>query len=227
MTDRSRAVRRVWITTGVAAAIALSAIGLCIGYPCMSTGLRYGVWLEQCPATDLRLRATVVASGLIRGDKGAITVSPVAMWLDGEGPHAYAMEQGFTRGARVTLELRDEEDRPLDGMVVHGFERSGNQLLSSVTLPELEDGDYKMHATVATGFETRELDLDLPLYAPALVHVMTDRPLYKPGQEVLLRSVLLKRTDQTPLDGRPGRWRILSPSGLEMLVERVAQTRGR
>jgi len=130
------------------------------------------------------------------------------------------MEQGFTRGARVTLELRDEEDRPLDGMVVHGFERSGNQLLSSVTLPELEDGDYKMHATVATGFETRELDLDLPLYAPALVHVMTDRPLYKPGQEVLLRSVLLKRTDQTPLDGRPGRWRILSPSGLEMLVER-------
>ena len=62
--------------------------------------------------------------------------------------------------------------------------------------------------------------MPLALYAPALAHVATDRPLYKPGQEVLLRSVLLKRTDLSPLDGRPGRWRILAPDGTEMHTER-------
>jgi len=193
---------------------------MCIGYPCFRTGLSYGVWLDECPATDLRLRASIGAQGLLRGDEGVVIVSPVAMWLEGEGPNAYVQEHGFSRGVEVELELRDDEEKPVDGLVVAGFERQRAELLSTVTLPEVPDGDYTLHATLTTGFETREVDLDLPLYAPALVHVMTDRPLYKPGQEVLLRSLLLKRTDRTPLDGRPGRWEILSPSGTKMLEER-------
>jgi len=220
MTDTPRPLRQALIPVAITAACVVTCIGVCVGYPCFSTGFKYGIWLDTCPATDLRLQARVEASGLLRGKNGYVNVHPTAMWLDGEGADAYGQSQAFSRGADVTLELRDLEDQPIDGLVVEGFKPSSRYLVSKVTLPDIPDGEYKLHATVATGFETREVDVDLPLYAPAIVHVMTDRPLYKPGQEVLLRSAILKRTDLTPLDGRPGKWRILSPSGVEMLVER-------
>ncbi len=220
MTQTPRPLPRALIPVAVTTVAVFTCIGVCVGYPCFSTGLKYGIWLDSCPATDLRLQATVEASGLIRGDEGYVNVHPVAMWLDGEGASAYGQSQAFSRGADVSLELRDLEDQPIEGLLVEGFSSSGRHLVSEVTLPAVPDGDYKLHATVATGFETREIDVDLPLFAPAIVHIMTDRPLYKPGQEVLLRSVILKRTDLTPLDGRPGKWRILSPSGIELLVEK-------
>ena len=220
MTDSPRPLRMALIPVAISAFTVLTCIGVCVGYPCFSTGFKYGIWLDTCPATDLRLQAIVEASGLVRGADGYVNVHPTAMWLQGKGASAYGQSQTFSRGARVALELRDLEDQPVSGMEVAGFKVSGSYLQSKVKLPDVPDGDYKLHAVVTTGFEIREIDVDLPLYAPAIVHIMSDRPLYKPGQEVLLRSAILKRTDLTPLDGRPGTWRIFSPSGLEMLVER-------
>ena len=206
MTDSPRPLRMALIPVAISAFTVLTCIGVCVGYPCFSTGFKYGIWLDTCPATDLRLQAIVEASGLVRGADGYVNVHPTAMWLQGKGASAYGQSQTFSRGARVALELRDLEDQPVSGMEVAGFKVSGSYLQSKVKLPDVPDGDYKLHAVVTTGFEIREIDVDLPLYAPAIVHIMSDRPLYKPGQEVLLRSAILKRTDLTPLDGRPGTW---------------------
>ncbi len=64
------------------------------------------------------------------------------------------------------------------------------------------------------------LDLPLPLYAPARVHVLTDRPLYEPGNTVKFRAVALKGSDLTPLDGRPGLWRVYDAQNTLLLEER-------
>lgn len=213
---------RPLLPVAVVGAFLFTSIGVCVGYPCVSTGLRYGLWLDQCPASDLRLAADVHVQGLVRGDEGGVVVQPVAMFLEDDGPDAGAVREHFRRGARVDLQLLDSEENPVEGVEIGAFESwGGDGLRADVTLPgDLIDGDYVVRAVVSTGFEERSIDVPLALYAPAIAHVVSDRPLYKPGQEVLLRSVLLKRTDMTPLDGRPGRWRITAPDGTEMHTER-------
>lgn len=198
-------------------AASFGAIGLCIGYPCVSMGLRYGMWLDQCPTGNLRLEATVQAHGLLRGAEGTVEVQPIAVW-SGVNGH----ERGTPRrGVEVSLALLDGEETPVDGLVVQRFENVASGLWGKVQLPNVPDGDYTLRTTVEAPFETRVVDLHLPLYVPAIAHVMTDRPLYKPGQDVLIRGVLLERTDLEPLDGRPARWRIYAPDGTEMHVERT------
>jgi hypothetical protein len=65
------------------------------------------------------------------------------------------------------------------------------------------------------------VDAPLPLYAPARIHVLTDRPLYKAGDSVQFRAVVLRASDLTPLDGRPGTWFVESPAGDVLLEERA------
>ncbi|WP_307734619.1 MG2 domain-containing protein [Pyxidicoccus parkwayensis] len=53
------------------------------------------------------------------------------------------------------------------------------------------------------------------------MHVLTDRPLYEPGNEVRFRAVALSAKDLSPLDGRPGTWTLTDPSGEVVLEERA------
>lgn len=205
----------------VVGTVMLVCVGVCVGFPCLTTGLRYGMWLDRCPATEMRLDVSAEGVDLLRGDdQGLLFVRPSARWLlDGDRDAQLASGQ-LRRGFSVDVSLLDEQEQPVSGLVVERFEAAGDGRRARLSLPQVPDGDYTLRVVVDAGFESRTVDLPLPLYAPAIVHLMTDRPLYKPGQEVLLRSVVLKRTDQTPLEGRPGRWRILDPEGNEMLVER-------
>ena len=195
------------------------AIGLCVGYPCFSTGFRYGLWLEQCPASDLRLAVDVNAYRLLRGGEGTVKVQPIAIFLPADSDVPTSVM--FSRGAVITAEIQDLESQVVSGATWGRFKREGGGVMAPLTLPDLPDGDYKIHVRVETAFESTEVSVPLALYAPAVVHMVTDRPLYKPGQDVQIRSVLLKQTDLTPLDGRPGTWKILAPDRTEMHVERA------
>lgn len=204
----------------IVAGVTLGCIGTCVGFPCVPTGVRYGMWLAECPATDLRLDVDVSAYGLLRGQPGGVVrIAPVARWLDGDDRDAGLGTHPLGRGFSWTVVLKDDRGAEVPGLVLEQA-RSGDAVEIPVQLPEIPDGDYVLHVTVDAGFESATIEVPVPVYAPAIVHLMTDRPLYKPGQDVLLRSVALRRTDLHPLDGRPGRWRIVDPEGTEMLVER-------
>ncbi|MCB9673627.1 MAG: hypothetical protein H6737_00840 [Alphaproteobacteria bacterium] len=205
------------VTVGIAL---LGCIGVCTGYPCVPIGLRYGLWLDQCPATNLRLQAGMDASGLVRGDWGTVSVTTTARWLHVDGSRASQRSANMTRGVSVDFTLVDADGKVAKGLETRDVTWGRSGLTLGMKLPDVPDGDYKLRATVSTGFETRDIEADLALYAPALVHVMSDRPLYKPGQEVLLRSAVLRRTDSGPIESRPGTWRITAPDGTEMLVEK-------
>ncbi|MBS1153159.1 MAG: hypothetical protein H6Q89_4857, partial [Myxococcaceae bacterium] len=100
--------------------------------------------------------------------------------------------------------------------------RSGDVQVGALTIPKVNDGDYLLRAKVKSPFGESSLDVPLPLYAPARVHVLTDRPLYEPGNLVKFRAVALKGSDLTPLDGRPGLWRVYDGQGVLLLEEKSA-----
>ncbi|MEZ4237398.1 MAG: MG2 domain-containing protein [Myxococcota bacterium] len=207
------------IPVAVVFATMLACIGACTGFPCVTTGLRYGMWADQCPATDLRLDVRAAAQGLLRGHEGGyLSIEPRALWLDGPDRDAHPVAGTLSRGFSWTAALLDGDEQPVDGLVLERHRGAG--VIPASLKADLPDGDYLLRVTVDAGFDQQTVDVPLPVYAPAIVHLMTDRPLYKPGQDVLLRSVALRRTDLTPLPERPGRWRITSPSGTEMLLER-------
>ena len=52
--------------------------------------------------------------------------------------------------------------------------------------------------------------------------MITDRPLYEPGNVVKFRAVVLRARDLAPLDGRPGHWLVRNPGGDVLLEEKAA-----
>lgn len=199
----------------------VTAIGVCVGVPCLSTGVRYGMWIDRCPATDMRMDLRAQVFGARRGsDDGVLFLEPRGRWLDAaEGPSQEQTGQ-IARGYTVNATLRTSDGDPVEGLEVGRLKASGGPRVATLTLPDIPDDDYVLHLEVDAGFDAASLDLELPLFAPALVHAMSDRPLYKPGQEVLLRSVILDRRDETPIPLRPGHWQIFNPEGLQVLDER-------
>lgn len=199
----------------------LGLTGLCSGYPCVPLGLRYGVWLEQCPTSDLKLAADMSAYNLGRGLKGTVSLSPSAQYLvSPTAPIERVDSQAFSSGVEVVLSLLDEEgaSTPLPGL---SWSRHRGSLSADVKLPALPDGAYRLVADLTTGFDHTRVALDVPLFTPALAHLMTDRPLYEPGHTVQMRSVTLSARERVGLDQRSGTWTVLSPAGHELLQERA------
>lgn len=213
-------LRRALVPATLTALGMVALTGLCSGYPCVTTGLRYGLWLERCPATDLRGAAALNASGLVRGDWGHVDLTIDAQWMSGDDANAYQESARITH-QDVVLDLLDEDGAVVPGVELKEPDWSDDRLDVQVKLPEVADGTYTLRATVEAGFETLTVDAELPLFTPALVHLLTDRPLYKPGQDVLLRAAVLARTDATPIEDRPGVWTVTSPDGTRMLEEKA------
>lgn len=198
----------------------LGCIGLCIGFPCMTPGIRYGVWTKQCSLGELRLGADVNASGLVRGQAGPVYVVPKIRLLRQEYNSTWVEEETMDRGFSTTLSLLDADGNVVADGITYDNKSDFGDYGWPVVLAAVPDGDYTLRAHVEAPFESVDVDVPLPLYAPALAHLMTDRPLYKPGQDVLLRAAMLRRTDLSPIDGRPGVWKIIAPDGSEMLIEK-------
>jgi len=217
-----RVLRAAGPALGVLVVMGL-AIATCVGFPCLRLGVVHGIWTDRCPTGDLRLDVEARAYDLVRGEEdGRLVVAPRALWVVGDDRSATRHSREVTRGARVSAALLDAEGAEVATVGPRAFRSERVVRLADVALPELPDGDYVLRVDVDAGFEARSVDLRVPLYTPALIHLMTDRPLYKPGQVVQFRAAVLARTDRRPLEDRPGRWTVTSPTGLEMLVERDA-----
>ena len=90
-----------------------------------------------------------------------------------------------------------------------------------INLPDVPDGDYKLRATVRSPLGEVTAEAPVRLYAPAQIHLLTDSPIYKRGQQIRFRSVLMRRSDLGPIEGRPGLWTVRDPSGTVVLEEKA------
>ncbi len=193
---------------------------------CIGAWLRYGVVVDQCPDGDVHVGLSVSANDLRRGQPGLVTAY---------GQLLYAVA-GRTDVKSTTIDVDDFEvslapsdqssgaaekaiSLPADFTDLDGDRpRQGR-----ITLPkDLGDGDYTLTVKAKTPAGDVVVDAPLPVFAPARVHLITDRPLYEPGHTVKFRAVLLRARDLVPLDGRPGKWTVTDPQNTVVLEERAA-----
>ncbi len=200
----------------VVAGLAIAVLGVASTQTCLRTGLRYGLWLDHCPDGELRQTVTLQTAGLSRGAKGSVTLGVRVHYTEGAADsRRTANLKGFTPEVFLvdgTTQTQLMPQKP--------WARAGDLQTAELTIPQVNDGDYLLRARVKTAFGESLLDVPLPLYAPARIHVLTDRPLYEPGNTVKFRAVALKGNDLTPLDGRPGLWRVYDAQGVLLLEEK-------
>jgi hypothetical protein len=213
-----------WLAAGAAACLLLYVV-----WPrgtCRSAETQYGLELPVCPEGILRQKLSLSGEGLHRGGPGTVQVRAYALYTIGEADSA---SEAPIPSFEVKLSLLDGaggKERPLE--VEHERSRpswavGGGLATARLALPEgLHDGDYLLRARVVDRVGTATVDLPLPLYAPARIHVLTDRPLYEPGHRVQFRALALRARDLTPIDNRPGLFQVKDPSGAVLLEEKAS-----
>lgn len=205
--------RWLWLVLG------LAALGLLIAstQTCLRTGFAYGLWVDQCPDGEIRQTIRVDSSGLSRGAFQSISVGVTAHYVatDGQAVRTAALTR-FTPTVALVTAQGETLLNPKDGWKV-----LGNGMTALVALPKVNDGVYTLRVRAHSALGEAQLDVPLPLFAPARIHVLTDRPLYEPGNTVRFRALALKADDLSPLEERPGTWRVVNPSGVVLLEEQA------
>jgi hypothetical protein len=215
-----------WLVAGIGGLLALVLVCLGVAGPCWSTWARDGVLVYQCPA-GVMPRVRVSGYGLGRGVQGTVSVNVVG---EVYGRQLAAIQEAPLRRFSVELAVvaADGTETALDPVSDFwspdwGWVDAGTQS-AVVVLPEaLPDGDYILRARVDTPRGEVVADAPLPLYRPALEHLLTDAPLYRPGQVVRARAVVLEAGTLGPAGERPGRWQLYDPSG-ELVFEEKGRT---
>ncbi len=187
------------------------------GY-CDSAFDKYGLELPVCPDGNLRQVLAVDGRMLKRGGDGEVEVTLRARYTTGKADEALNVQiVDFS----TELFLVDESGKETKLAPKDKWKKLDGSKIATLTLPKVHDGDYILRTKVTSKIGVETLDMKLPLYSPAKIHVLTDRPLYEPGNQVQFRALVLKATDLSPMDHRSGVWIVRSPSG-EVLLEEKA-----
>jgi hypothetical protein len=195
--------------------LALLAISQAV---CISAYLFDGILTPVCPDGDVVQTVSVEAHGLRRGADGNVNVSAIGHYTSSSSDHARATR--VSRGVDAKVFFVEPSGKSTELLPREGWTDSDGMQNGAIQIPEVPDGEYTLRAEVDTPIGKTTQDLSLPVYAPAKVHVITDRPLYEPGNVVQFRAVLLRAKDLAPLDGRPGRWVVIDPNGETVLEEK-------
>lgn len=207
--------KSLWIALGV---VVTGAMGVLVAsrLVCLGLWLETGICLAECPDGKLVPVVTMEASDLRRGAPGEILISVVARYATTKDEEEEEVIEKFdARLALVDAAGKETELKPKK------WKEASSGRIAEVVLPDVPDGDYVLRAKVGTRLGAEQVDAKLPLYAPARVHVLTDRPLYEPGNLIRFRAVVLRTRDLSPLDNRPGVFKVTDPSG-EVLLEEKA-----
>ncbi|MGE0399599.1 MAG: MG2 domain-containing protein [Kofleriaceae bacterium] len=180
---------------------------------CESAFMDYGLTMYACPSGTIRQTAQMHVSNLRRGIDATVTLNAAAHYTIASADEVQSLEVPEIQTVQLSLVDAKNVATPLPAT------RKRNTFTFKV--PEVPDGDYKLRAAFTTRVGAGTLEAGIPLYTPARVHVLTDRPLYEPGNVVRFRAVVLRARDLAPLDGRPGHWLVRDPDG-EVLLEETA-----
>ncbi len=213
--------RKTKIILGSIGGVFLLLVLLCANLVvCVPAWVRWGIVVHDCPVGTPVPEASIEAYGLRRGQPGTVYVYMDAVYSRGGADDGYRAPM---RRFDVDLFLVDPEGEATELKPERRWRRNGSgSRHTEVRLPDVPDGDYVLRAVVDTPLDEVTVEADLPIYAPALVHLATDRPLYKPGQTIKFRAAVLRMKDLAPIDGRPGRFVVSSPEGEVLLEEKIA-----
>jgi hypothetical protein len=207
------------VLLSIAGGFLLLSIAVASQVVCLPAWIGYGVVIPECADGEMRVGVTVDAGALRRGEWGAVVVGAVARYTTGPADEVRAAP--IDRLEPSVFLLNGSREVPLPPE--KGWEDAGSgRRVGRVMLPaDLEDGEYRLLAKVDTSLGAGRIDVPLPVFAPAVVHVLTDRPLYEPGNTMKFRAVVLRARNLAPLEGRPGKWIVTDPMGEVVLEDRA------
>lgn len=205
--------KRLWI----ALTVGIWIVAVATWRPrCERTWLRYGLDLASCPDGELRQTGELNASSVSRSAQGLVAVRAIAHYTPGDADGDRQAELPRLADLALSLEGGDKVSRPI---AVLGWPMRG---VARVQLPDVPDGDYQLRARFSTALGPGEVTAPLALYAPARIHVITDRPLYEPGNTMRFRAVVVRAKDLAPIEHRPGTWLVTNPAHEVVLEEAAA-----
>ena len=188
--------------------------------PCMSAWMKWRMYADVCPAGTPLPRARMVVR--TQGAEASTRVLRVELTATAVFPdQTNRLFEAPLGASQPTLELVDADGMatPLAG---EWTDEDGVHH-AVVELPKLPDGDFLIRGGVDTRLGGAVVESPVSFFAPAVAHVLTDRPLFQPGQTIQVRGLALSADGLTPLEGRPGKVSVLSPAG-ELLMEERLQT---
>lgn len=207
-----------WIALLVVGALAVAAYMFWPRGYCRSAHSKYDLKLPTCPSGKLRQTVRIRGNDLRRNGDGKVHLKATGLYTIAKSD---AWQYVELTDIDATLALVDAAGQETPIALKDGWKTEFDEVMAKITLPQVHDGDYKLRAHVMTNVGAIDVDLPLALYAPARIHVLTDRPLYEPGNEVAFRALVVRARDLTPIDKRPGTWIVRDPSG-EVLLEEKA-----
>ncbi len=187
---------------------------------CLPAWLRWGLVVDTCPSGRPVAGASIDAWDLRRDVWREVNISSLAWYTPDLADRSWSAP---LRAGDVELVLLspDGSSQPLPPRKKWKRQDSHRRVAEIMLPAALSDGDYTLRATVQTRLGPASVDAPLPLYAPARVHLLTDRPLYEPGNTIQMRAVMLRASDRLPLASRQGTWEVLDPQGELLLEERA------
>jgi hypothetical protein len=92
-------------------------------------------------------------------------------------------------------------------------------------LPSWKDGDYELRVTARPGSGSEVITRTIKLRRSAQVMLSSDKPVYQPGQEILLRALALRRPDLKPVAGQPATFTVSDPKGNVIFKEKTTTSK--
>ncbi len=109
------------------------------------------------------------------------------------------------------LQKDSEEEKLIEQ--IYDKEFVGDTAVANFDIPKLESGKYLLEFIIKTKQGRDEIKKEINISTASKIVISTDRPLYKPGQELQYRTLLLDKTTLKPMAGEDVVMTIVNPKG--------------
>jgi hypothetical protein len=114
-------------------------------------------------------------------------------------------------GSTVEVKLRANDGKIYD--LYQGKTGDDGATQADMKLPKLPTGDYKLLVSTASALGDEKIERDVKVKGEPKVLLVTDKPLYQPGQVIHVRALCLRPFDLTPVDAAPLTFEVEDPKG--------------
>jgi hypothetical protein len=114
-------------------------------------------------------------------------------------------------GSAVEVKLRAKDGKVYD--LFQGKTGDDGQARGEMKVPKVPAGDYKLVVATASALGDEKVERDIKVKGEPKVLLVTDKPLYQPGQTIHVRALCLRPFDLTPVDGSPLTFEVEDPKG--------------
>jgi hypothetical protein len=93
------------------------------------------------------------------------------------------------------------------------------------SLPELTPGDYTLRAVLRSRLGKKTRALDITVVPGAHISIASDKPLYRPGQPIKVRALVVRGLNRHPIKALPIRFRLFDAR--DNLLDEITKTTSR